>query len=183
MLRRLTTLSKVWMLFTRSLLTKRHEILRIVDVIEKDRPDWLFIQFNQFSYGRWGLNPFLPLAIARIRRRCPGTRIAWMAHEDFVPITNWRFAVMTIWQRAQFKALGQMADHIFFSIEPWTEKYQAWFPRKPVTHLPVGSNIPHVGPSRDEARRPAGYSGSDAGSSACSVQSVDRDYLGTSQEQ
>ena len=32
---------------------------------------------------------------------------------------------MTTWQRAQFWALGALADHVFFSIDPWVQKYQA----------------------------------------------------------
>lgn len=135
---------------------KRSGVFRVVDVIARDPPDWLFIQFNQFSYGKWGLNPFLPLAIAAVRRRCPKTRIAWMAHEDFVPVTSWKFAVMTTWQRAQFVALGRMADHIFFSIQPWVDKYRDWFSQQPISYLPVGSNIPLLGRSRDGARAELG---------------------------
>lgn len=75
-----------------------------------------------------------------------------MAHEDFVPLTNWKFYVMTTWQRWQFWALGRTADVVFFSIDPWVEKYRAWFPGKPLVHLPVGSNIARVPTPRSEAR-------------------------------
>jgi len=63
---------------------------------------------------------------------------------------------MTTWQRAQFVALGRMADHIFFSIQPWVDKYLDWFPNKPVSHLPVGSNIPDIGMPREAAREQLG---------------------------
>jgi glycosyltransferase involved in cell wall biosynthesis len=118
------------------------EVLSLVDAVEHDPPDWLVLQFNQFSYGRWGLNPFLPLALKRLRGTLPDVRIAWMAHEDFVPATSWRFALMRLWQKQQFLALGRAADHIFFSIEPWVEKYGSWFGDTPVDHFPIGSNIP-----------------------------------------
>jgi len=121
-------------------------------VVVADAPDWLLIQFNQFSYGRWGLNPLFPLAIRRLRRRCPALRIAVMFHEDFVPITSWKFAAMTTWQRWQFWMLGRQADHVFFSIEPWAERYRSWFPHAPVTALPVGSNIPNQKVSYNDAR-------------------------------
>jgi glycosyltransferase involved in cell wall biosynthesis len=118
------------------------EVLSLVDAVAQDPPDWLVLQFNQFSYGRWGLNPFLPLALKRLRGTLPDVRIAWMAHEDFVPATSWRFALMRLWQKQQFLALGHTADHIFFSIEPWVEKYGPWFGDTPVDHFPIGSNIP-----------------------------------------
>jgi len=73
-----------------------------------------------------------------------------------VPLTSWKFAIMTLWQRAQFMALGRAADRIFFSIDPWAQKYTSWFPDTPVRHLPVGSNIPHLGLSRAEAREQIG---------------------------
>ena len=122
----------------------RRGVLELVDTVPADPPDWMFLQFNQFSYGRWGLNPFLPLALFQLSRRLPAMRIAVMFHEDFVPVTNWKNALMTTWQRAQFWALGQLADHVFFSIGPWIQQYNNWFPNTPVDHLPVGSNMPYV---------------------------------------
>ena len=131
-------------------------VMALVDAIAVAPPDWLVVQFNQFSYGRWGFNPFLPMAIRAIKRRCPDTRVALIAHEDFVPVTSWKFAVMTTWQRAQFIALGRLADLLFFSIEPWAQKYAQWFPHAPVHHLPVGSNIGKFPGGRDAARASLG---------------------------
>ena len=127
-------------------------VWNLVGRVAEDKPDWVLLQFNQFSFGKWGLNPYLPLAMRQIKRRCPQTRLAWMAHEDFVPIISWKFAVMTTWQRWQFWMLGRTADVIFFSIDPWVERYRRWFPGKPIVHLPVGSNIPRVAITREEAR-------------------------------
>jgi len=131
-------------------------IRRLVDAVCTSPPDWLLIQFNQFSYGRWGFNPFLPLTLRAIKQEHPDIRIAWMAHEDFVPVTSWKFAIMTLWQRWQFWMLGRQADLIFFSIDPWVQKYTTWFPDTPVRHLPVGSNIPYLGLSRAVARKQVG---------------------------
>jgi glycosyltransferase involved in cell wall biosynthesis len=130
----------------------RRGILRIVGAVKARKPDWVFLQFNQFSYGRWGLNPFLPVAMRRIKESLPGTRIAWMVHEDYMPPTSLKRAVMSMWQRAQFQQLGNVADVIFFSIEPWLEQYRDWFPDARLEHLPVGSNIPRVGVDRSVAR-------------------------------
>ena len=130
----------------------RRGILRIVGAVKTRKPDWVFLQFNQFSYGRWGLNPFLPVAMRRIKESLPGTRIAWMVHEDYMPPTSFKRAVMSTWQRAQFQRLGNVADVIFFSIEPWLEQYRDWFPDARLEHLPVGSNIPDATMTRPESR-------------------------------
>ncbi len=137
-------------------LPPRRGVVEVIDAVRRDAPDWLFVQFNQFSYGRWGLNPFLPLALWRLKRIVSEPQIAVMFHEDFVPITSWKNAVMTTWQRAQFWVLGALADQVFFSIEPWVRQYQSWWPGKPVYHLPVGSNIPFVKTERSEIRTELG---------------------------
>lgn len=139
-------------------LERRRGVMELVAAVQNDPPGALVVQFNQFSYGRWGLNPYLPLALYQIKRAVPNVHLAWMAHEDFVPVTSWAFAVMTLWQRAQFWALGRLADRIFFSIDPWAQKYQSWFPKTPVHHLPVGSNIPNLGLSQQQARERIGLS-------------------------
>jgi glycosyltransferase involved in cell wall biosynthesis len=125
-------------------LESRRGILNLTDVVTYSPPDWLLLQFEQFSYGRWGLNPFLQLAMRHLRHRASGTRIGVMFHEDFIPASGLKSAVMSTWQRAQFWILGHLADVTFFSTEPWAEKYQSWFPSTPIYHLPVGSNIPCV---------------------------------------
>ena len=115
-------------------------------------PDWVLLQYNPFSYGRWGLNLHLPETLRRLRRVAPGLKLAVMVHEPFVPIITPQFAVMATWQRWQLWRLGTSADLLFFSIDPWARRFQKWFPRKPVVHLPVGSNIPRVPITRLEAR-------------------------------
>ena len=125
----------------------------LFDAVAARPPDWLIVQFNQFSYGRWGLNPFLPRTLRRIRQQHPDVRIAWMAHEDFVPATSLKFRIMRQWQQRQFRALGQLADHVFFSIDPWVKKYASWFPETPVDHFPIGSNMPRVNEDPQRLRR------------------------------
>lgn len=122
----------------------RRGVLDLVDALRTDPPDWVLLQFEQFSYGRWGLNPFLPLALSRLRHAAPETQIAVMFHETYTPLSSVPFALMSLWQRPQFWALGRLADTAFFSTEPWAENYRSWFPDTDVRHLPVGSNIPTV---------------------------------------
>ncbi len=139
-------------------LEDRGSVAGMLRRIEAERPDWVLLQYNPFSYGRQGLNLQLPLAIARMKRRQPGIRFALMAHEPFVPLTSWKFAVMTLWQRWQLWSLGRSADVLFFSIDPWARRFQRWFPGKPVFHLPVGSNIPRMPMPRESARARLGIS-------------------------
>ena len=120
--------------------------------VAADPPDWVLLQYNPFCYGRWGLNLHLPRVLARLRRTLPATRLAVMVHEPFVPLSSLPFAAMSLWQRPQLWSLGRAADQLFFSIDPWAKRFARWFPRTPVQHLPVGSNIPRVPLSRSEAR-------------------------------
>ena len=133
-------------------------VWQLVDRIAHDKPDWVLLQYNPFSYGRRGLNLHLPRVMRHIEQVSPGTRFALMVHEPFVPIISPQFAVMATWQRWQLWSLGQCADQVFFSIDPWAKRFQKWFPRTPVSHLPVGSNIPLVSIEKSEARARLGIS-------------------------
>lgn len=131
---------------------RRRSVRALLALAREEQPDWLLLQYNPFSYGRWGLNLHLPLVLGSIRRRMPRTRIAVMFHELFTPLTSLRFAVMSSWQRAQLRALGRSADRIFCSTENWTKRLASWFPGTELIHLPVGSNIPHIELGKEEAR-------------------------------
>lgn len=134
----------------------RRGVLRLVDAVSEHPPDWLLLQFEQFSYGRWGLNPFLPLALYRIRRTAPRTRLAVLFHEDYMPATGPASAVMSAWQQPQFRALGHLADVAFFSTEQRAEAYAGSFAGTDVRHLPVGSNMPGVSAERPRQRSALG---------------------------
>jgi glycosyltransferase involved in cell wall biosynthesis len=131
---------------------RRAGVWELERVVRAARPDWLLIQYNPFSYGKWGLNLSLPAVMRRIRRSTPGTQIAMMVHERYVPAIDWKLAIMAAWQRPQFHAMGRACDVIFFSIEPWLLESTRRFPGIPLVHLPVGSNVPHIEVTRAEAR-------------------------------
>lgn len=126
---------------------------KLLDRVAADPPEWLLLQYNPFAYGRRGLNLQLPRVIRAIRRACPQTRFALIVHETFVPVINWQFAVMTTWQRWQFWQLCRAADTVLFSIEQWLLRFRRRYPDHESELLPVGSNVPAVPISRDEARR------------------------------
>lgn len=144
----------------------RHSVWNLLTHLDADPPDWVVLQYNSFSYGRWGLNLHLPEVMRAIRRRHPNTKFALMAHEPFVPVLDVKHAVMTTWQRWQLWRLGRSADIVFFSLEPWTDKFRSWFPGRPVQTLQVGSNIPQVPMSADERAALRAELGLDAGTIA-----------------
>jgi glycosyltransferase involved in cell wall biosynthesis len=114
------------------------------------------IQYNPFCYGRRGFAPWLPAYLLAIRAGRRRPVLALMIHEPYVPIVCWRSALMGIWQRFQLGALRLAADVVFTSIEPWTRDFAAQPPRRPVHHLPVGSNFPDERRRRVEERRRLG---------------------------
>ncbi len=137
-------------------ISRPNTVRAIAGKVEADRPDWILLQYNPFAYGHWGRNLHLPLVLRRIKRKHSRVRLAVMIHEPFVPLDRWQFAIMSLWQRWQFRALGDAADVVFVSIDPWALRFRSWFPDTPVVHLPVGSNITRIPIERDEARRRLG---------------------------
>ncbi|HEX8910958.1 MAG TPA: hypothetical protein VF796_01265 [Humisphaera sp.] len=133
----------------------RRSVRSLGPAIAANRPDWVLLQYNPFSFGKWGLNWSLPTVLGRAVRRGQ-TRLAVMVHEAFVPCDRPKFAAMSLWQRPQLWRLGRAADVVFFSVGLWAERFRPWFPRARVEHLPVGSNVRRVPIDRDAARRRLG---------------------------
>jgi hypothetical protein len=145
------SIDQVFAVERNSSVAKARSVPRLMSFLQTDAPDWLLLQYNPFSYGRWGLAPYLPLVVRSIKRHLPRIKIALMVHEPFVPIESWKFAIMTTWQRWQLWMLGRSADVVLFSIGPWANRFRSWWPNKPVLHLPVSSNIPRLSISRTDA--------------------------------
>jgi glycosyltransferase involved in cell wall biosynthesis len=126
---------------------------KLFDWVDANRPDLLLIQYNPFAYGNRGYNPHLPRAVAQIRKQLPDLHIVLMAHESFVPIESAKTAIMTTWQRRQFRSLGSSSDLIMFSSEAHAAYVGEKNTKAPSGIFYVGSNIPDAGFSRTEARR------------------------------
>jgi glycosyltransferase involved in cell wall biosynthesis len=130
----------------------RRSVWRIADAVIGEVPDAVLIQYNPFAYGRWGLNLDLPRVLKCIRRHAPVIPIIVMMHEIYVPLSNWKFAIMATWQRWQFYQLGKASDAVCFSTSLWANERKKGFCPGSVHHLPVGSNIPREPITRAEAR-------------------------------
>lgn len=133
-------------------LDSRSGITELLEPLSSVKPDWVLFQYNPFSYGKYGINFSLPTLYKSIRKKIPGTRIATMIHEPYVPFGSLKLSVLSLIHRAQLKSLGENSDHIFVSIEAWTKEFQTWFSRVKVEQLSVGSNIPLMEISKAEAR-------------------------------
>jgi glycosyltransferase involved in cell wall biosynthesis len=116
----------------------------------------LVLQYNPFSYARWGFAPWLPTELLALRRRRRRPRIGLMIHEPYVPMQGLKSSLMGAWQRAQLRALAISADVMFVSIESWAEQFRRWRPLRPVHHLPVGSNLPDMRGERASERSKLG---------------------------
>lgn len=102
----------------------------------------IVLQYNPFSWGRWGVARGLVPALEAIRGRAAAPTVALMVHEPFMPFSGVRPALMGIVQRLQMARLRRAADITFVTIEPWIGRVNRWGPDGPVQLLPVGSNLP-----------------------------------------
>jgi hypothetical protein len=105
------------------------------------------VQYNPFSYGRWGFAPRLIADLHRLRTQ----RVSVMVHEPYVPIADWRSLLMGGWQRFQLRRLLALADSVGLS----TESFRTYLPRRHrrhAAHLPIGSSLPDARDQRSAAR-------------------------------
>lgn len=136
---------------------KPQSFFSIIKFILADPPDWVILQYDPFGYGtKFGLNPYIPLAINILKRICPQVKIGVIIHELFIHIDNWKRAVLSEVLKAQLWLVTSSADTIFTVIEPWVSILTSWFPNKIIQHLPVSSNIPQVYTDRDKVRAKLG---------------------------
>ena len=114
------------------------------------RPAWILLQYNPFSYGRWGVAPGLIRDAISMRRRT-GALLAISIHEPWGDVRDWRSALMSAYQRAQLRSLMRVADRIIVA----TEAYGRAIGHRAI-HVPVGSNITPLGLPGVQARERLG---------------------------
>ena len=131
---------------------------RFTDLMPQDDGGTLtvLLQYNPFTFARWGFAPWLPFKLWRLRRFSPRLKIGLVVHEMYVPIKDWRSALMGAWQRLQFFAVRALSDVVFTTITAWASELQARHPRRPVHHLPVASNLPDMRHTRAAERERLG---------------------------
>jgi glycosyltransferase involved in cell wall biosynthesis len=113
----------------------------------------VILQYNPFSFGRWGFAPRLPIDMMLLRRRRPHVRRAVMVHEAFVPIDSFKTLVMGAWQRLQLRALLLTADVVMVTTSSWIRLLP---PDCRAVAIPVGSNLPDRRDRREQSRQALG---------------------------
>lgn len=119
------------------------------------RPPWFLLQYNPFSYGRWGVAPGL-IRDAVLLRRQTGAVFAMLVHEPWGDVRDWRSALMSAYQRVQLSPLLLAADVVLATTEGRSRMLL-----QPARHVPVGSNITPVAATAAAARERGGISSED----------------------
>ncbi len=132
---------------------------RLLADLPRGRPAALVVQYNPFSWGRWGVAPGLLLAVAAVRLRRPTVRVLLMVHESYVPMRDASWVLMGAWQRAQLCLVLLGVDRVLVATTAMAAELSRVRPRRPVDLLPVGSNLPDARADRSAARAEAGYDG------------------------
>ena len=119
-------------------------------------PRWLLLQYNPFSYGRWGIAPGLIREVLAFRRRT-GVPIAVSVHEAWVDSSDrgrppWRSSLMGAYQHAQLAVLLRLADVVMAATEGLARKVG-----HRAIHVPVGSNVSPLPISQSDARLSLGF--------------------------
>jgi glycosyltransferase involved in cell wall biosynthesis len=123
---------------------------------ELDDVSAVVVQYNPFSYGRYGFAPWLPRALRKLRSRPNPPVVAVMVHEAYAHVTSPRSAVISYWQRLQLRSILRNADVAFTATEALAQTVDDLHPDCPVRHLPVGSNLPDARDMRNVERRALG---------------------------
>jgi glycosyltransferase involved in cell wall biosynthesis len=124
-----------------------------------DGADGVLLQYNPFSYGRWGFAPWLLRDLQRLRRR--GVPLGIMVHEAYLRAETPREVPLSIWQWMQFRTILSQVDVVLASTETLVRIIGRLAPGIPLHHVPVGSNLPDRRAARDSMRRQLGLSDRD----------------------
>lgn len=115
-----------------------------VDVLKRAvaarRPDWLILQFEQFSYGRYGYNPKLARLFTSLKHVSPNTKVLLYAHENYTKPITLKKAILSSFQMRQYRRLTATATRVVISTDAWrnSRDYSGVAP----ILVPVFSNIP-----------------------------------------
>ena len=130
----------------------------IVKPLVSRSPDLILLQYNPFSFGKWGYAPKLGSILRAVHRQLPKARLGVVIHERWVDITSWKTAIMTTWQRKTLRSILAASSIVCVSTESWIPSIRKRSRSANVVHLPVGSNIPRINADRNIARASLGLS-------------------------
>lgn len=125
--------------------------------LAQQQADWLWVQFSNYGYSRWGAPYSLGRDLRSVRRRMPGVRLAIYLHETHCLPRQLGFKgpILSRWQRHTVAAVTRLGDLAFVSVAPYERRVIDEYGVDPskVFRLPIGSNIPPANLTPEERSR------------------------------
>jgi hypothetical protein len=125
--------------------------------VAEQQADWLWVQFSNYGYSRWGAPYSLGRDLRSVRRRMPHVRVAIYLHETHCLPRQLGFKgpILSPWQRHTVAAVTRLGDLAFVSVAPYERRVIDEYGVDPskVFRLPIGSNIPPVNLTTEERSR------------------------------
>jgi hypothetical protein len=125
--------------------------------VARQAPDWLWVQFSNYGFSRWGAPYRLGRDLKCFRQRMPHVRVAVCLHETHcLPHQLGRKGrLLSPWQRYTVGAIARLGDVVFTAVPLYrkraVEDYRV--PPDKIFSLPIGSNIPPAAPTPGERAR------------------------------
>lgn len=110
-------------------------------------PPWVILQYNPFSYGRWGFAPSLVSDVYAVQKRLAPRPFALMVHEAWVDVHDAKSALIGGYQRVQLRCLTRRANIVMATTQSMAHDLGTRS-----VHVPVASNIDPVNTSYETAR-------------------------------
>ncbi len=126
--------------------TPSKAILQVYDHVMRAQSQGLLVQYNPFSYGRRGLNPWLPLVLRRIA--AAGVPTGIMAHETFVVNGSLAWRVIGKLQQLQLRSIVRTSRVTYTSCDRYRDHVLHVAPGSTVRVMPIGSNIRRIEAAR-----------------------------------
>jgi hypothetical protein len=122
--------------------------------VARQAPDWLWVQFSNYGFSRWGAPYRLGRDLKRFRQRMPHVRVAVCLHETHcLPHQLGRKGpLLSPWQRHTVGAVARLGDLVFTAVRLYRKRAVEDYgvPPDKVVSLPIGSNIPPAALTPDE---------------------------------
>lgn len=136
----------------------------LVQIVRRQRPDWLWLQLSSYAYSRWGAPFRLARQLGRLKRSLPDVRLAICVHETHcqprqLGRKGWFLAP---WQRFTVGAVVRQADRALTGCQLYHQQIVGDYRVAPdrVVRLPIGPNLPSVrldDAERHQLRRELGW--------------------------
>lgn len=127
-------------------------IWQVVELLEDFSPDEVILQFNPFSFGARGFNPWLPWMLVRARKNLR-FRLTVIFHETVATPESVRSGLLWLSHLPQFALLCRTADRICVSTMRWAKQIRRFSRHAEITHLAVGSGVDKSKLSQAEAKQ------------------------------